>query len=379
MLFDYAGTQHSPTSLLLDISNSTKDCVVNADMIEDIVKVTKALVKHSYKHKFSLKYAVKNFLHEVIPDCVRAKEEMNLPSGYNSSKPTHFKNESQVIQCVKQYFKTRSMNAYSARLNGKSHNEQEEIFIQTLTKLLEIKWIDVHAESHEKHSCLYYAALSGSVPALRLLVQSGARLDRLEHYEDSEGSEFVDLFLCVLKSSSRFALSDEVLKYLIEQRAHTDRVDNNGDSPVHWLAALGKVELLKLLPKDEVLKSNAKNWTTLHFAIERKEMETALWLAKTYPELTETKTADGQTPSELAVAYGFLTDDEVFQLANCIPSRTESANIQDRPRSPKDILLLKAQSNEVELTYLRNLVDRHDQKLKEIEKRLKNIDGLSTE
>jgi ankyrin repeat protein len=156
-------------------------------------------------------------------------------------------------------------------------------------------------------------------------------------------------------------------------------VDNNGDSPVHWLAALGKVELLKLLPKDELLKSNAKNWTTLHFAIERKEMETALWLAKTYPELTETKTADGQTPSELAVAYGFLTDDEVFQLANCIPSRTECANIQDRPRSPKDVLLLKAQSNEVELTYLRNLVDRHDQKLKEIEKRLKNIDGLSSE
>ena len=225
-------------------------------------------------------------------------------SGYNSSKPTYFKDELLLVQCVKQYFKTRAMNSFSARLNGKSQNEQEDIFIQTLRKLLEIKWIDVHAESNEKHSCLYYAALSGSVSALRLLVQSGARLDRLEHYEDSEGAEFVDLFLCVLKSSSRFELSDAVLKFLIEQGASTDRVDNNGDSPVHWLAALGKVELLKLLPKDEILKCNSKKWTTLHFAVERKEMETALWLAKTYPQLSESKTTDGQErPFSISIPF----------------------------------------------------------------------------
>ena len=69
MIFEYDGVQHSPTSLLLDISGkkipSPKDSEITDDIITDILKVTRALTKHSYKHKLSLKYAAKNFLHEV--------------------------------------------------------------------------------------------------------------------------------------------------------------------------------------------------------------------------------------------------------------------------------------------------------------------------
>lgn len=84
-----------------------------------------------------------------------------------------------------------------------------------------------------------------------------------------------------------------------------------------------------------------------------------------------------QTPIDLANEYGYLSPEQVEHLRdphlNGISTAIEHISIQPKSCSKQDFsddinaLLQKVETNEIELTYLRNLVDRHDSVLRQIE------------
>lgn len=133
----------------------------------------------------------------------------------------------------------------------------------------------------------------GSLRLVKLLIYHGADANLLI------GRQPTNLLLYILKDLSHLpkesCLADDIIQCLInDAQINTDTTDNNGDSVAHYLAASAKLNILKLLSPTELSRQNKKNWTTMHFAVERQHYYTAMWLAKHCSTLIDVKSIDDQ-------------------------------------------------------------------------------------
>jgi len=120
-------------------------------------------------------------------------------------------------------------------------------------KLLLRRGADANAACNAGNSLLHIAAVHGpySATRLKLLINSGASIEQ----GDRTGRRA--LHIAVETFSEKY--SDSAIKQLILWGADAGSIDQNGDTPVHYAAALGKPKILnRLLLSGPLLSGRAK-------------------------------------------------------------------------------------------------------------------------
>lgn len=74
----------------------------------------------------------------------------------------------------------------------------------------------------------------------------------------------------------------------------------DGDTPAHYFASFGLLNLLKMCSKKQLLQLNNKQWSCLHFSAERGCFDCILYLLETVPESVNFVNSAGQTAVDVA-------------------------------------------------------------------------------
>ncbi|CDJ36219.1 uncharacterized protein EMH_0041020 [Eimeria mitis] len=149
---------------------------------------------------------------------------------------------------------------------------------------------------------LHYAATSGHVEIVKLLLQHEATVDPLE-----ASNGWTPLMIATLKSANSQKHVD-VMMILLEGGADAEAIDARGNTVLHILASLGQTKLLKRLlqkiPSLDVLGPGFGYLTPLHYAAEAGHVDTVEFLLQLRADPRGVD-ASGWTPVHWACRRGY--------------------------------------------------------------------------
>jgi ankyrin repeat protein len=159
---------------------------------------------------------------------------------------------------------TRIADGHITALYRAAEQNQLEVI-----QLLIERGADVNAETADGETALLWAARAGHENVIRLLHAHGATLD----HRTQSGNTALNL---VAHSAP---IRPNIVRLLLELGANPNIPDNQGRTPLHWVAQAANAELVALLISNpKILLSEIDNlgWTPLYYARERSK-----WVAKT--------------------------------------------------------------------------------------------------
>ncbi|KAK2987430.1 hypothetical protein RJ640_018567 [Escallonia rubra] len=155
---------------------------------------------------------------------------------------------------------------------------------------------DVHATDNTGQTALHWAAVRGSIAAVDVLLQNGARVEAT----DSNGYRAVHV-------AAQYGQTAYVNYIVAKYHADFDVPDNGGMCPLHWAAYKGSADMVRLLLFRDAYqgRQDKQGFTPLHWAALRGNTEACAVLvhAGTKQEIM-VKNSAGHTPVQIASDKG---------------------------------------------------------------------------
>ncbi len=175
--------------------------------------------------------------------------------------------------------------------------------------------VPVDVKDSTGHTPAYYAALTGNLPLLKLLIEKGGTSEDL-----GKAVAPADIVLSGNKADTvplinrvaRGAGGAELAQFLLDrgaEKAGLEVGDKDGVTPLHLAARYGKVDLAEFLLKNEVAVDPAdhEGSTPLHYAAKTGQIQVARLLLDRGADRTA-KNKAGQAPLDLTFRGAKLLD-----------------------------------------------------------------------
>ena len=156
------------------------------------------------------------------------------------------------------------------------------------------KMVDINAKSHNGRTPLHSAALKGSSEAVRLLIDSGAKVD------EADNKDWTPLHVACQHGHTA------VVEILIRAGADPNKLISMGRNALHLAAFEGRVQIAEMLLENSV-KVHVPDkdlWTPLHLATQEGKTPIALMILKRREANINAQAHNGRTPLHSAAFYG---------------------------------------------------------------------------
>lgn len=197
-------------------------------------------------------------------------------------------------------------------------------------------YIHVNQANTQSYSALIYATLSGCFECVRVLVRHGAELEQIGQYG-------VNAIFTTLTSNRSLAEKEAIADYLISNNIDLGKRDQHGYATVHYVAALGSENLMRLLLSLQTrinTKTTNGGYFPLYLAAHYGHFNMVKLLLHSNAYLS-LQTTNGETPLHVAIRHNDLN------IAKLLIEAGMSGTIENQ--DGEDALLLSAKYNTKEI------------------------------
>jgi ankyrin repeat protein len=187
--------------------------------------------------------------------------------------------------------------------NRPSHSVIHAARSPEMVRLLILHGADLDQADGNGYWPLHYYAMRHNVEAMYAVLRYGAKVDpttgRFSYTPLHEAAQH----------------SREAVKILLDHGANIWKRDRNRNTPLHWAAYAGKLDVAQLLVKywpGAIRQKDRGGKTPLHLAAEMANADVVGYLVKVWPQGTQMKDHSGETP--LAVFKRVHARDEAEDL-----------------------------------------------------------------